>query len=168
MPDRREVLTAGGALALSAGFTPVARAQKLDSAMILVGFVPGGLTDIIARRVADKMRGDFATNVLVENKPGASGQIAVTQVKDAPADGSMLLLTHSSSLAMYPFTFKKLPYDPDKDLQPVSLVCYTNHALCVGPAVPDSVKDVKGLLAWAKAHPEHANYGCPAWARCRI
>lgn len=132
-----------------------------ESAKIVVGFTPGGLTDTMARRLADKLRGGYAGAVLVENKPGASGQIAIAQVKDSPGDGSVLLLTHSSALAMYPFTFAKLAYDPMKDLAPVSLVCHTNHAICVGPAVPAGVVTLKDFLAWAKANPDKANTATP-------
>jgi tripartite-type tricarboxylate transporter receptor subunit TctC len=152
---------AAGAAAAAASLGLPVRAQAPENAKVVVGFVAGGLTDIMARRVADKLRGNYANTVVVENKPGASGQIAITQVKDAPADGSVLLLTHSSALAMYPFTFAKLPYSPMEDLQPVSLVCHTNHALAVGPAVPTSVRNVKDFLAWCKANPDKSNYGSP-------
>lgn len=159
--QRRLVLqaAAGGAALVAA---PWLRAQgPQESAKIVVGFVAGGLTDIMARRLADKLRGTYANALVVENKPGASGQIAITQVKDSAPDGSVLLLTHSSALAMYPFTFAKLPYRPVEDLTPVSLVCHTNHALCVGPAVPTEVRNVKDFLAWAKANPDRSNYGSP-------
>jgi tripartite-type tricarboxylate transporter receptor subunit TctC len=159
MLNRRTFAAACGALPL---LSAVARAQALpDTARIVVGFTPGGLSDIMARRLADKLRGSYAATVMVENKPGASGQIAIGQVKDAPADGTVLLLTHSSALAMYPFTFAKLAYDPVKDLLPVSLVCHTNHAICVGPLVPAGVGNLKEFLAWAKAHPGLANTGTP-------
>ena len=163
MLTRRTLIQAAGSAAAAPSL--FARAQGTpalpETAKIVVGFLPGGLTDILARRMAEKMRTAYVANMLVENKPGASGQIAITQVKDSVADGSVLLLTHSSSLAMYPFTFAKLPYRPTDDLLPVSLVCHTNHALAVGPAVPAEVKNVKDFLAWAKAHPERSNYGAP-------
>lgn len=160
--ERREFLLCSGGLAIAA-LAPAApaSAQALDSARILVGFVPGGLSDVIARRLADRMRGGYAASLIVENRPGASGQIAITQVKEAAPDGATLLFTHSSALVMYPFTFTKLPYDPLKDLQPVSLVCHTNHALAVGPAVPASVRTVKDFLEWTRGHPDRANYGSP-------
>jgi len=123
MTERRDFLVAGGALALGAALPMPARAQLLDTAKLLVGFVPGGLSDTMARRLADKLRGRYAASVVVENRPGASGQIAITQLKESPPDGTTVLITHSSALAMYPFTFAKLPYDPSRDLQPVSLVC---------------------------------------------
>jgi len=161
MKRRQLLLGASGALLGGNALAQTAAPAALDSARILVGFVPGGLSDVIARRLADRLRGGYAGSVIVDNRPGASGQIALSALKDAPADGSVLGLTHSSALAMYPFTFKKLPYDPQKDFQPVSLVCHTNHALCVGPAVPASVKTVKEFLAWCKEHPDKSNYGSP-------
>jgi len=159
MLNRRDFVAACGALPLlSAG----ARAQAMpDTAKLVVGFTAGGLSDMMARRLADKLRGSYAGTVVVENKPGASGQIAIAQVKDSPGDGSVLLFTHSSAMAMYPFTFAKLAYDPVKDFLPVSLVCHTNHAICVGPAVPASVANLKDFLAWARANPGKANTGTP-------
>ncbi|MDQ3272209.1 MAG: Bug family tripartite tricarboxylate transporter substrate binding protein, partial [Pseudomonadota bacterium] len=140
-----------------------AQAQgSLELAKIICGFPPGGTSDAISRRIADKLRGNYATNVLVENKPGAGGQIAVTTVRDSAPDGSTILLTPSSMLSIYPYTYPKLPYKPMEDLQPVSLACTFNHGFGVGPAVPESVKNFKDFLAWAKANPDKANYGSPA------
>lgn len=163
MTNRRELLLgAGGVAALQlAGLPLTARAQNLELARILCGFPPGGTSDAISRRVADKLRGNYAGNVVVENKPGAGGQIAVTQLKDSPADGSVMLLTPSSMLSIYPYVYKSLPYKPLEDVKPVSLACYFNHALGVGPAVPASVKTVKDFLAWTKANPDKGNYGSP-------
>ena len=152
-----------GSAALSAfGLPLAAQAQgRLDMAKILVGFPPGGTTDALSRRVADKLRGSYASNVIVENKPGAGAQIAISALKAAPADGSTLLLTPSSMLSVYPFTYAKLPYTLD-DLAPVSVACCVSHGFGVGPAVPASVKTIKDFLAWAKANPGQANYGSPA------
>jgi tripartite-type tricarboxylate transporter receptor subunit TctC len=152
-----------GAAALAAlGLPFAARAQgSLDLAKILVGFPPGGTTDALSRRVADKLRGGYANNVVVENKPGAGGQIAISLLKDSPADGSVMLLTPSSMLSIYPFTYPKLPYKLD-DVAPVSVGCFFSHGFGVGPAVPERIKTVKEFLAWAKADPAKANYGSPA------
>ena len=152
-----------GSAALSAfGLPLAAQAQaSLDMAKILVGFPPGGTTDALSRRVADKLRGSYASNVIVENKPGAGAQIAISALKAAPADGSTLLLTPSSMLSVYPFTYSKLPYTLD-DLAPVSVACFFSHGFGVGPAVPASVKTVKDFLAWAKANPDRANFASPA------
>jgi tripartite-type tricarboxylate transporter receptor subunit TctC len=154
-----------GALALGAAlptFAPLRASAtgSLDLARIISGFPPGGTIDVLARRVADKLRGNYAANVLVENKPGAAGQIGVLTLKDAPADGSAMLLTPSSMLSIYPYTYPKLQYRLE-DVAPVSLAAYIQHGIAVGPAVPASVKTLKDLMNWARAHPDKANFGSP-------
>ena len=162
MTTRRQFTQALAAGATLSALGLPARAQgSLDMARIYCGFPAGGTSDAMSRRLADKLRGNYANTVVVENKPGAGGQIAISTVKDAPADGAHLLLTPSSMLSIYPFVYKTLPYKPLEDVQPVSLACWFNHAFGVVPAVPESVKTVKDFLAWAKANPEKANYGSP-------
>ena len=163
MSNRRDFIKGTASLAAlgAAGWSVPAHAQNLELARILCGFPPGGTSDAMSRRLADKLRGNYATSVVVENKPGAGGQIAISLLKDSPADGSTLLLTPSSMLSIYPFVYKSLPYKPLEDVQPVSLACYFNHAFGVGPAVPESVRTIKDFLAWAKANPTRANYGSP-------
>jgi tripartite-type tricarboxylate transporter receptor subunit TctC len=165
MSTRREFIAQSAAFAALGGAAASARAQAApqlpDVVKILCGFPPGGTSDAMSRRVADKITGKYAQTVVVENKPGAGGQIAVTLLKDSPADGSVMLLTPSSMLSLYPYVYKSLPYKPEADVQPVSLACWFDHALGVGPGVPESVKTVKDFIAWAKANPAHANYGSP-------
>ena len=110
MLGRRRFLGAA-AIGLVGGALPfAARAQGFDTARIIVGFPPGGTTDIMARKVADRLRGPYARSVIVENRPGAGGQLGVVALKDAPADGSVMLLTPSSMLSIYPYTYRKLQY----------------------------------------------------------
>ncbi len=164
MTTRRSFIqntTALAAIGATGLHLPAHSQQSLELAKIICGFPPGGTSDAMSRRIADKLRGNYATNVVVENKPGAGGQIGVTTLRDSAADGSSLLLTPSSMLSIYPFVYKSLPYKPLEDVQPVSLACYFNHAFGVGPAVPESVKNMKDFLAWAKANPTKANYGSP-------
>lgn len=164
MTTRREMTQAllGAASLLASGLPLKVQAQtSLDTAKIFVGFPPGGTTDALSRRVAEKLRGSYANVFFVENKPGAGGQIAITTLKNSPQDGSTLLLTPSSCLSVYPFTYPKLPYTLD-DLAPVTLACSYSLGFGVGPAVPASVKTMKDFIAWIKAHPEHASYGSPA------
>lgn len=163
MSTRREFVQRAAALAAlgpAAAHLP-AFGQTLELAKIICGFPPGGTSDAMSRRLAEKLRGNYATNVVVENKPGAGGQIGVSTLVASPADGSAMLLTPSSMLSIYPFVYKSLPYKPLEDVQPVSLACYFNHAFGVGPAVPASVKTVKDFLNWAKDNPAKANYGSP-------
>ncbi|HSV45447.1 MAG TPA: tripartite tricarboxylate transporter substrate-binding protein, partial [Ramlibacter sp.] len=161
--SRRDFVKSTAALAAfgSGALHLPASAQTMDLAKIICGFPPGGTSDAMSRRLADKLRGNYATNVVVENKPGAGGQIGVSTLIASPADGSTMLLTPSSMLSIYPYVYKSLPYKPLEDVQPVSLACWFNHALGVGPAVPASVQTVKDFLAWAKANPSKANYGSP-------
>src|SRR5207302_11282130 len=131
------------------------RAQGFETGRIAVGFAPGGTAGIVARKVADKLRGPCARAVIVENRPGAGGQLGVVALKDAAADGSVMLLTPSSMLSIYPYTYRKLQYSID-DVAPVSLAMYTQHVVSVGPAVPESVKTLQDFFAWAKANPDKA------------
>jgi tripartite-type tricarboxylate transporter receptor subunit TctC len=161
MQRRRFLLTS-----TAAGFAlahPLARAQGLpESARILAGFAPGGTVDVTARRVADKLRDVVAKSVVVENRTGAGGQIALSGLKTSPADGLTLLVTPMSMLGIYPHTYKKLPYDPVADFQPVSQAVRFDFGFAVGPMVPASVKTLAEFVAWCKANPNDANFGSPA------
>jgi tripartite-type tricarboxylate transporter receptor subunit TctC len=162
MIQRRHLLqAAGGAAAIaSLGLATAAAAQSLELARIISGFPPGGTIDVLARRVADKLRGNYASSVVVENKPGAAGQIGLITLKDSNFDGSALALTPSSMLSIYPFTYPKLQYRLE-DFAPVSVAAFINHGLAIGPAVPASVKSFKDFVAWVRANPEKGNFGSP-------
>ena len=161
--NRRQLLQTTGASALLAGLGQQAFAQAgIETATIVTGFAAGGTSDTICRRVAQKMQPDYARAVVVENRTGAGGQIAIGYVKGRPADGATILQTPTSMLTIYPHIYKKLPYDPVADLTPVTVGCVFDFGFAVGPAVPASVKSVKDFLAWAKANPAGANFGSPA------
>lgn len=158
--DRRRFHALALAAIPAACLHGTARAAGLDTARIISGFPPGGTIDVLARRVAEKLRGNYASTMLVENKPGAAGQIGILTLKDSPADGSAMLLTPSSMLSIYPFTYPKLQYTL-ADVAPVSQGAYIQHGLAVGPAVPASVRTLKDFFAWAKANVDKANFGSP-------
>ncbi len=161
MNRRHFVFTSTASGLALAGFG--VRAQGLpDSARILAGFAAGGTVDVTARRVADRLRDVYARSVVVENRTGAGGQIALSGLKTAPADGLTLLVTPMSMLGIYPHTYKKLPYDPLADFQPVSQAVRFDFGLAVGPLVPAHVKTLGEFAAWCKANPSHANFGSPA------
>jgi tripartite-type tricarboxylate transporter receptor subunit TctC len=157
MIDRRQFTLASAALLGAAGS---ARAQTLESARILCGFPAGGTTDAVSRRIADKLRGVHAKAVVVDNKPGAGGRLAVEELKRSANDGSVLLLTPASMITLYPHLYTKLTYGIE-DVTPLSTACMVSFGFGVGPAVPESVKSLKDFLAWAKANPNAANYGSP-------
>jgi tripartite-type tricarboxylate transporter receptor subunit TctC len=134
---------------------------RLENLRIIVGFPPGGTTDAFARRIAEKMRGTYANNVIVDNKPGAGGQIGVTTLKSAAADGAHILYSPASMLTIYPHSYTRLSY-AQSDVAPIGIGHSTDHAFVVGPAVPDSVKNIKDFVEWAKANPGKASIGNPA------
>ena len=165
MTDRRHFLHTLGATAALGALAPLAAlAQALEQVKIYYGFPAGSAGDSVARRVGEKMAGSAYTRnaAVVENKPGAGGRIALEVLKAAPADGSVLALSPFSCTSIYPHIYKKLSYDPVKDVVPVSIAAVMHHGLAVGPLVPASVKNVKDFLAWAKANPDQASYGSPA------
>ncbi|MGJ7536757.1 MULTISPECIES: Bug family tripartite tricarboxylate transporter substrate binding protein [unclassified Variovorax] len=161
---RRQILqtTSASALMASLGQNVFAQAMNIETATIVTGFAAGGTSDTTCRRLATRLSPEYAKTVVVENRTGAGGQIAVSYVKSRPADGSTILQTPTSILTIYPHIYKKLPYDPMVDITPVSLACIFDFGFAVGPAVPASVKSVPEFLAWAKANPAGANFGSPA------
>ena len=162
MVSRRQLLLRStGALGALAMARPALAQGSLESARIFAGFAPGGTIDLVCRRVSDKLRGSYASSMVVENRTGAGGQLAIQATKGAAPDGSTFLLTPMGMLGIYPHIYKKLPYDPVADLTPVSLCCTFEHGVAVGPAVPASVRTVPELLAWWKANPKSASYGSP-------
>ena len=137
-------------------FTGHVQAQDKPTVKILVGFPPGGSADVVARLLAERMRTTLDQNVIVENKPGAAGRIALGEVKRAAADGNTLILAPSGGLVILPWLYKNLGYDPVKDFTPVARVTTFDFAVTAGPGAPAG--DVKAVLAWMKANPAKANY----------
>jgi tripartite-type tricarboxylate transporter receptor subunit TctC len=158
MLTRRRVLAASASFA-AIGTSRHARAQTLTKPVrIIVGFPAGGGTDMIARILAERLRGSYASAVVVENKPGASARLAAEFVKNAEPDGSVLLFTPDFTMTIYPHSFRALSYDPVRDFTPVSPVARSMLTYNVGPAVPDSVKTLADYVAWCKANPTKAAY----------
>lgn len=159
--NRRQLLQATVGAAVSLPWAAGAQALP-ETARIFVGFAAGGTVDVTARRTADKLRDAYAKSVVVDNRTGAGGQIALTALKGAPADGLTFGLTPMSMLGIYPHTYKKLPYDPVADFTPVSQAVRFDFGFAVGPQVPASVRNLSEFVAWCKANPKDANYGSPA------
>ncbi len=158
---RRNVLL-GAAAASALGLGGTARAQGSGNAFIVSGFPAGGMGDFVARPLAEKLRGKYAPNVLVESRTGAGGRIAVEYVKRAAPDGLTILQIPSSPIVLYPSIYRKLNYDPMADFIPVcSTVNYT-FSFTAGPGLPAEIKSVADYISWAKANPKMANYGIPA------
>ncbi|MEN9537941.1 MAG: hypothetical protein RLZZ126_176 [Pseudomonadota bacterium] len=161
MTTRRQFVRASAAASVLGWATmPISAQPRVETLRIIVGFPPGGTTDAFARRVGDKLRGTYANNVIVDNKPGAGGQVGVMTLKAAPADGAHILYTPASMLTIYPHSYSKLSY-AQSDVAPIGMGHSTDHGLAVGPAVPDSVKNLKDFIEWAKANPGKASIGNP-------
>lgn len=144
------------------GASGLARAQDVATPRILVGFPAGGSVDVSARRVAEAWRGRLAEMVIVEQRVGAGGRLAITALKDAPPDGGTLLMSPSSMFTIYPHVYRKLAYKPDSDAIAVSPIANATCGFGVGPMVPASVRTLADFVAWAKAHPEQSAYATPA------
>lgn len=123
---------------------------------VVVGFAPGGGTDVTARLIAQKMSAQLGQPVVVENRPGAAGSIAAEQVAKSPPDGYRLLMVASTTF-IYAVLKPNLPYSLDRDLTPVSLVTTAPLVLVVHPSVP--ARNVKELIALARSRPGQLNYG---------
>lgn len=150
-----------GAVAL--GGIPAARAQKAQdlppTATILVPFPAGGGVDKVARLLAEHLRGQIAKTVVVENKTGAGGRLAIQALKKEAPDGLTVLLHAFGIQSLYPHVFKRLDYDPWKDLSPVTTLYPSEVCLAVGPGTPATVKTVADYLAWVKADAKNGSYG---------
>ncbi len=153
---KRRQFSALAALASSALTGLPVFAQDKPPMRILVGFPPGGSLDKVARLLADKLRVSLNQNVIVENKPGAAGRIALGEVKRAAPDGNTVVLSPGGALAILPWLYNNLGYDPVKDFTPIARATTLDFALTVGPGAPQG--DVKALFAWMKANPQKATY----------
>ena len=141
--------------------SPIALAQNADSfpsrqIRMIIPFAPGGGTDITGRTVAAKLQEAWGQPVIAENQAGANGTIGISQGARAPADGHTLTLISSSSLINV-HILSSVPYDLLRDFAPLSQLTAQPYALVVHPSVP--AKNVKELLAYAKANPGKLNYG---------
>ena len=123
---------------------------------VIVPYAAGGTSDILARQIGPKLTDAWGQPVIIENKPGANGNVGAEFVAKSPPDGYTLLLTDLGGLVISASVYPKLPFDPSKDFSPVVMVSYSPHVLAVHPDV--QVKDVKELVAMAKAHPGKLNF----------
>jgi tripartite-type tricarboxylate transporter receptor subunit TctC len=143
-----------------AGLSPQASAQAVFPARpvtMVVGFAPGGGTDLTARIIAKKLAENIGQNVVVENRPGAGGIIAADYVARATPDGHTILLAAVGSIAVAPHQNAKLPYDPLRDLAPVTMAVVLANVLVVNAALP--VQSVADYIRVSNARPGGMNYG---------
>jgi tripartite-type tricarboxylate transporter receptor subunit TctC len=123
----------------------------------VVPFTPGGSTDIVARVMAQKLSEVLGRQIVIDNRAGAAGNIAMELVAKSTPDGYTLVMGHIGTLCVNPSLYRKLPYDPVKDFAPISLVALVPNMLVVHPSLPP--KSVPELIAYTKARPGQLNYG---------
>ena len=163
MPTRRQVLSQALALCCTLPSARGALAQGGSRPLVLVvGFPPGGGTDIIARIVAERLHVPFASAVIVENKPGAAARASVDFVKNAEPDGHVALFTPDFPITVYPHSFRSLSYDPLRDLVPVATTARSMLTYSVGPMVPANVTSLADFVQWCRQNPAHASYATTA------
>jgi len=140
---------------------PIAsHAQQATPLRLVVGYPAGGSSDALARMLADKLREDVGTTVLVENRPGAGGQIAADFVRQAPADGSTILVANSHMMVMLPLTSKSTKYNSVTDFKPIGRITSFYNAIAVPVSSP--VTSVAQWLDAARKDPAQGNFGVPA------
>jgi tripartite-type tricarboxylate transporter receptor subunit TctC len=143
-------------IALAAAlFAPSAPAQQ--TMRILVGFAPGGSTDVLARFLAERLREPLARNVIVDNRPGAAGRLVVEATRAAAPDGGTLMLVPSGPMTLFPHIFRNLRYDPARDFTPLARIAEQDLCLAVGAEI--AAKSMAEFRDWVKANPKRASYG---------
>ncbi|WP_398470696.1 Bug family tripartite tricarboxylate transporter substrate binding protein [Tardiphaga sp.] len=155
----RSALLSTVIIAATAIAAPLARAAEYPTRAIklVVPYAAGGPTDVLGRLVADYLGRDLKQTTVVENKPGAQGAIAAEMVSRADPDGYTLFVTAASIMVLNSLLYKKLPYDPQKDLRMLTVVTDLPVVMEVHPSVP--AKTVKEFVAYAKANPGKLNFG---------
>ena len=145
-------------IAIGAGSMPLAQGQEAGNKPIrlVVPFTPGGSTDIIARVIAGKLSVSLGRSVIVDNRPGAGGSIGAAEVARAAPDGSTLLMGHIGTLAVNPWLYPKLAYDPVKSFAPIAYVARVPNVLVVNAA--SDITSLSELIDRCRAQPGQLTY----------
>ena len=144
---------------LSIAFPAAAQQYPVRPIRMIIGFPPGGGTDIVGRIVGQRLSEVLGQQILPDNRGGASGQIAAELTAKAPPDGYTVMMAHIAAISILPSLYPKMPYDAARDFAPITLVAIGPNLLVVHPSVP--VKNVKELVAFAKARPGQLHYASP-------
>jgi tripartite-type tricarboxylate transporter receptor subunit TctC len=161
MLSRRCFLAVSMSTLLANASGAIAQAETLTkNARLIVGFPPGGSLDVVARLLVAHIKG-YAPSMIVENRPGAGGRIALEGLKNAEPDGSAMVLTPGDQMTLFPHVYQRLSYDPLKDFAPVTTVCTFPYVLAIGPMVPATVTTLAQFIDWCRANPKLATYGSP-------
>ena len=144
------------AAALVASTTALGQPFPSKPIRIIIPYGAGGTSDILARGIAPKLQEALGQPIVVENKPGANGNVGAEFVAKSAPDGTTVLLADIGALAISPSVYPKLPFDVAKDFTPIVMISYSPHVVAVHPSVP--VQNLKELIAYAKANPDKLNF----------
>jgi tripartite-type tricarboxylate transporter receptor subunit TctC len=128
---------------------------------VMNGFPPGGSADIVTRILAERLRANYAPNIIVENRPGGGGRTVLDHARNGDSDGTSIVLTPTAMLTIFPHVYTKLGYDTFRDFTAVGSAATFVTAITAGPGMPTSVKSLTDLIEWSKTLPQGANYGSP-------
>ena len=154
--QRRTFLLTSAAAALQGTVFAQSASWPSRPIRVVIGYPPGGSTDVAGRLLAQQLGGRLGQQIVVENRAGAGGTVGASAVVRAEPDGYTLLLAASPEVSIAPITMKAMPYDPVRDLQPITLVGQVPFFLVVNPALP--VNTLEEFIAYARANPTSLNY----------
>jgi tripartite-type tricarboxylate transporter receptor subunit TctC len=154
---KRSMLCVLALAALGLTYGAMAQTYPTKPVRVIIPYPPGDAADIMARLIGPKMAERMGQQVVVENRPGASGQIGMEAIARAASDGYTIGVGQGGNLVVAPHTYKKIPYDPLKDVVPVAIMATNYLAVVANPNVP--FKDAAEMVAWAKANPGKLSVG---------
>jgi tripartite-type tricarboxylate transporter receptor subunit TctC len=146
-------------VALAAPLAASAQAYPSKPIRYIVPFPPGGATDTLARAIAQKLTESMGQPVVIDNRPGAGGNIGIEAAVRSPADGYTIVTVATATVAINPTLYRNLSFDASRDLAPVAFIAYVPNILVVNPSVPAS--SLAELIAYLKANPGKVNYASP-------
>ncbi|AVA35946.1 tripartite-type tricarboxylate transporter receptor subunit TctC [Cupriavidus metallidurans] len=155
------IAAAGMSFGLFFGMAPAHAETPYPNKVIrlVVPFAPGGSTDVVARLISEPLRDELGQTVIVDNRPGAGGNIGGDIVAKAAPDGYTLLLAAAGPTVINPSLYPKMSYDPVRDLAPVTMIEREHNVMAVNASLP--VKNVQEFIAYAKSHPNQLSFGSP-------
>ena len=154
----RRTFTLGAASAAAAIAFP-SFAQTPGTTRLVVGFPAGGAADVLARALLEPMRASLGTQMIVDNRVGAGGRIAAEFTRNAPADGSVLLVTPASIITLAPHLYKSVRYEVSRDFQAVAPIARLDLGVYAGPGAPDNIRTLPELVKWLEANPAKRSCG---------
>lgn len=159
--QRRTLVQAGASLAFGAIGTlgAPALAQTRGPTRLVVGFPPGGPADVLARSFVEPMKAALGAPVIVDNRPGAGGRIAADQLRSAPGDGTVLLVSPASIITLAPHLYKSVRYEVSRDFAPLAPVARLDLGLYAGTGVPENLRTLPEVLKWLQDNPAKRSCG---------